>query len=64
MVVVLLKLLLIICRKSSSVDAFISKLAIDVGSKNKKAITELTERYGVNRVVVSTYHLQANGMID
>ncbi len=40
------------------------KLIIDGGSENKDAIAELTKRYGVKRVIVSTYHPQANGIIE
>ena len=39
-------------------------MIINKGSKNKDAIAELTQRYGVKRGVVSVYHPQANGMIE
>lgn len=40
------------------------KLIIDEKPENKDAVVELAQRYGVKRVVVSAYHLQANGMIE
>lgn len=40
------------------------KLIIDGGSKNKEAIAELIRRYEIKKVVVSTYHPQANCMIE
>ncbi len=40
------------------------KLIIDGGSENKDVVAELAQRYGVKRIVVSAYHLQANGMIE
>ena len=40
------------------------KLVIDGHSENKEALAELTRRYGIKRVVVSTYHPQANGLIE
>jgi hypothetical protein len=34
------------------------------GPENKLLIKELYERYGINRIVVSSYHLEANGIIE
>lgn len=34
------------------------------GSENKDVIAELTQKYGVKRVVVSTYHPQVRKMIE
>ncbi len=39
------------------------KLIVDEKSENKNAIVELAQRYGIKRVVMSAYHLQANEMI-
>lgn len=39
-------------------------MIINIESENKNAIVELAERYGVKNMVVSTYHLQVNGMIE
>lgn len=44
-------------------DCF-GKFIIDGGSENKDAVAELTRRYGVNKVVVSVYHPQANKIIE
>lgn len=38
-------------------------MIIDGGSKNKKAVTELAQRYKIKRVIVLAHHPQANGMI-
>ena len=40
------------------------KLIIDGGLENKNAVAELIRKYGVKKVIVSTYHLQANEMIE
>ncbi len=40
------------------------KLVIDGSSENNEAVEELAERYGINQVVVSAYHPQANEMIE
>ena len=40
------------------------KLVIDGGSENEEAVAELTQRYGIKRVVVLAYHPQANCMIE
>lgn len=48
-----------ICRHSC-----FRKLVINRGSENKEAIEELTQRYGIKRVIVSAYHPQANGIIE
>lgn len=37
---------------------------INKRSENKKVVTELTQRYGIKRVIVLAYHPQANGMIN
>ena len=39
------------------------RAVINGGPENKLLIRELYKRYGVNRIVVSSYHLEANGMI-
>jgi hypothetical protein len=40
------------------------KLIVDGGSENKDLIIELTQRYGIKRIITSAYYLQANGMIE
>ena len=40
------------------------KLVIHVRSENKDAIVELAERSRERKIVVFTYHPQANGMIE
>ncbi len=49
----------IICR-----HVCFEKLIIDGGLENKDAVAGFTKRYWVERVVVSAYHPQANGMIE
>ena len=39
------------------------RAVIDGGPENKLLIRELCKRYGVNRTVVSSYYLEANGMV-
>ena len=40
------------------------RLIVDGGPENKDLVEELTARYGIKRVQVSSYHPQANGMIE
>ena len=40
------------------------RLIVDGGPENKDLVEELTVRYGIKRVQVSSYHPQANGMIE
>ncbi len=39
------------------------KLIIDGGSENKNIVAELARKYRRKRVIMSAYHLRANGMI-
>lgn len=41
----------VICR-----NGCFGKLIIDGGSENKEAVAELTQRYGIKRIIVSAYH--------
>lgn len=38
-------------------------MIIDGRSENKNAVIELTRRYRVKKMVMSAYHLQANGIM-
>ena len=40
------------------------RLVIDGGPENKKHVAEFTKRYGIDRVRVSAYNPQVNGMIE
>ena len=37
---------------------------VDGGPENKKHVAEFTRKYGIERVQVSAYHPQANGMVE
>jgi hypothetical protein len=37
---------------------------VDGGPENKKHVKEFARRYGIKRVVVSTYYVPINRMID
>lgn len=39
-------------------------MIIDGGLKNKDTVAELAKKYGIKKVVVSTYHPQANKMME
>ena len=40
------------------------KLVVDGGPENKDYLESFIQRYGINRVQVSAYHPQANGMVE
>jgi hypothetical protein len=40
------------------------RLIVDGGPENKLYIEEFTARYGIERVQVSSYHPQANGIVE
>jgi Integrase zinc binding domain/RNase H-like domain found in reverse transcriptase/Reverse transcriptase (RNA-dependent DNA polymerase) len=40
------------------------RLVVDGGRENTELVTEMMQRYGTERVVVSAYHPQANGMVE
>ena len=40
------------------------KLIVDGGPENKGIVETLTAKYGIDRIVTSAYHPQANGMIE
>jgi hypothetical protein len=38
------------------------KLVVDGGSENKAVVKELTEKYGIKRIMISAYHSQVNSV--
>ncbi len=39
-------------------------MVVDGGPENKKHVAVFTRKYGIERVQVSAYHPQANGMVE
>jgi hypothetical protein len=48
----------VICR-----HGVFERLVVDGGPENKLLVKDLAKKYGIHRLVVSSYHPQANGMI-
>jgi hypothetical protein len=49
----------VICR-----HGVFERLIVDGGPENKLLVKDLAKKYGIHRLVVSSYHPQANGMIE
>jgi hypothetical protein len=49
----------VICR-----HGYFDKFIVDGGSENKDLIIELTQRYGIKKIITSVYYPQVNGMIE
>ena len=43
---------------------YFKRLVVDKRPKNKGLVKAFTRKYGIKRVLISPYHLQANGMIE